>query len=124
MDSLQRARALYEGMDFKQYAIVVKPKTYTMGQGKLRMQVIYEDGMVEILRGDAAAGCDVEPHTHEQVENLLVYRGSAVVSVGEVEHHLMPGMSVNIPPNTVHHTKTKNGCKLFIARMPPLKGIY
>ena len=124
MDSLARARELYESIDFSKFAIVDKPDSYTMGDGKMRMTVIYKTDTVEVLRGECEEGCRVQPHTHRQLENILLTEGEAIITVAGSKHHLTPGATVSIPPGAIHYTDSDVGCKVLVARIPPVEGVY
>ncbi len=124
MDSLAHARQLYEQMDFSNFAIVDKPKSYTLGKGKMRMTVVYTEDDVEVLQGECQPGCRVEPHTHGQEENILCYEGGCVVTVEGSKHVLRPGVTVAIPIGAIHYTTSDAGCKVLVARIPPIKDIY
>jgi len=124
VDSLARARKLYESIDFSKFAIVDKPDSYTMGDGKMRMTVVHKTAAVEVLQGECEAGCRVQPHTHAQMENILLYEGEAIITVAGSKHHLKPGSTVSIPPGAIHYTDSDVGCKVLVARIPPVEGVY
>ena len=124
MEALKRARELYEKMDFSNFAIVDKPKSYTLGKGKMRLTVVFDTDEVELLQGECEPGCRVEPHTHEQEENILCYEGACVVTVESSEHVLRPGSTVAIPIGALHFTTSDAGCKVIVARIPPVKDVY
>ena len=119
MDALERAKELIAEIDFSRYAIVTKPKTYEMGNGTMVMTSVFDNGVAEILHGCCKEGCKVEPHTHEQMENILIYEGEATVTVNGIRHHMTPGSTISVPPNIVHFTESTVGCRLFVCRMPP-----
>ena len=119
-----KARKLYEAIDFSKFAVVDKPRSYTMGDGKMRLTLVYKEDEVELLQGECEPGCKVEPHTHQQLENILLYEGEATVTVAGTPHHMTPGSTVAIAANTVHFTHSDVGCKVLVARMPPTEGIY
>ena len=124
MDSLARARELYEKMDFSNFAVVEKPKSYSMGLGSMHMTVVFETDEVEVLRGECDPGCKVQPHIHQQDESILCYSGECVVSVVGTKHHLTAGATVSVPAGAIHYTTSDAGCKVLIARHPPCRGIY
>ena len=124
MDALAKARELYENIDFTKYAIVDKPNSYTMGNGLMRMTVVHKSDKVEVLQGECEPGCRVQPHTHAQLENVLLYEGEAIITVAGSKHHLTPGATVSIPPGAIHYTDSDIGCKVLVARIPPVEGVY
>ena len=124
MDALERAKELYSKYDFSNFAIVEKPKCYTMGNGSMHMQVVFETEEVEVLQGRCDPGCRVQPHIHEQDENILCYQGEAMVTVAGNKHHLTSGATVSIPAGTIHYTTSDAGCKVLVARHPPCTEVY
>ena len=124
MDALDRAKKIYAEMDFSKFAVVTKPLTYTMSDGLMEVTQVFNNGTIEILHATCQPGCHVEPHTHEETENILVYEGELTQVVNDIPHHMTPGSTTNIPAHTVHYTKSAIGCKLLIARYPPVTGVY
>ncbi len=123
-EPLERARKLFGEMDFSQFVEVPEPDHYTMDGGHFHGRVAYRDGGIEVMHVKCEPGTEIEPHTHEQIEHLLLYSGDAVVTISGVETTLQNSQSVNIPPLTLHSLTSENGCRMIIIRVPPVKGLY
>ncbi len=50
-------------------------------------------------------GTEFPPHVHSQREWLVVYQGSILITVGQEETRLVPGMSMVIEPNAEHSAR-------------------
>jgi len=120
-DALARARELYEKMDFSSLTQHPEPEHITMDNGRFHGIVAYKDDGVEVMHVTCEPGTYVEEHAHEQaVEHILLYQGDAVLNIGGVDTILQPSHSINVPPLAVHSLRSVNGCKMLMARIPPI----
>ena len=126
MDSLKKARALYESMDFREFAEPKQPGSYTMADGKMRASVVYKTCCVEVLHGMCDPDCKIETHTHEQIENVLLYKGDLTLYIeGEdAPKQLRISENVSVPAHKAHHLVSKHGCQFLLARIPPIEDVY
>jgi len=121
MDTLQRARELYESIDFSKIAIIERDK-YTFDNGKCRCDVLYSNGKVEVIHCVGEAGAVTLPHVHDQVEHFLLYEGDAVIDVNGSKTCMQDSQSIAVPPLTPHGITTKKGYRMIISLIPaPVK---
>ena len=124
MDSLQRAREMYEAMDFSNLYLSERRGAYTMADGKMKCEVICRNDKLECLHCTMEPDTLVEEHTHEQTEHYLLYTGDITLTVNKVKTCLQHTISPTTPPLTPHTLESKRGAKLLIARIPASKGKY
>jgi quercetin dioxygenase-like cupin family protein len=64
-------------------------------------------------------------HSHAHEHEVFVLEGSGVVSEGDREHPLRPGVAVFVPPNQLHQFRNTGTTTLkFLCLIPhPLRGV-
>ena len=120
MESLKRARELFEQIDFSRFADVTGSGTYTLDDGRLTCSVVLRNEFVEVLNCIAKPGCRVPAHTHIQTEHYLLYDGEATITTDAGVITLSRLDSPHIDPGVSHSLYSKTGCHLLIIRVPPV----
>ena len=82
------------------------------------LDVLYDDGMIEIVKGHFGAGATIDRHTHQQTEHYLVIAGQIDLIIGDDRITLCKNDYYNIPSSVVHAMEAiKESVCLFI-RVP------
>ena len=120
MESLKKAWELFENFDFSKYTDVRGTGTYTIDNGNLTCSVILKNDDIEVLNCIALPGLKVPMHIHKQTEHYLLYEGKAKIVTPSGAIYLSKLDSPHIDPGVPHSLQTETGCKLLIARIPPI----
>ena len=58
-----------------------------------------------VMHVEIDAGADLPRHQHPHEQAVTVLRGCLLLTVGDAEHELRPGMTLFIPGNVPHHAR-------------------
>ena len=82
------------------------------------LDVLYDDGEVEIIKGQFGAGSKIGLHTHEQTEHYLVVSGRIDLIMGDDRIMLCKNDFYGIPSGVVHALEAAKESVCIFIRVP------
>ena len=115
--NLERMKEISEElMAFGERLTKITGTSYVMNGNHL--DVLYDDGEVEVVKGCLGAGSKIGLHTHEQTEHYLVVSGQIDLIVGDDRIMLCKNDSYSIPSGVAHALEAKRESTVLFVRVP------
>jgi len=119
---LAEARALIDKVDFsKLVRFSPSGNTYTLSNGKLTGERLFDTDELEIVYVSIVTGTIVPAHTHDETEVFICVDGKIKVQMSNAEHVLEPGDTLTVFPNFPHSVEAFIDSVFIVIRIPSSK---
>jgi quercetin dioxygenase-like cupin family protein len=96
-----------------------KVKVFQVDGGEARVWILHERESVSIAKAHLAPGTKFPLHTHNSVEVIVLFEGSAIYESGDVSRELVPGSCVSVPRGKAHQmTAGASGAWFSVTTVP------
>ena len=115
--NLERMKEISEElMSFSDRLTKITGTSYELNGNHLN--VLYDDGEVEIIKGQFGAGSKIGLHTHEQTEHYLVVSGRVDLIMGNDRITLCQNDYHSIPSGVAHAMEAQRESTVLFIRVP------
>lgn len=120
-DRLDNLKNLFEDKSENQFIVTVDGFIY---DGSVKAKTVYQTDNVTVTVGEWSLSGDVWPeHKHtESIEYLIVFKGKAILTVGNVNRVMRQGECASLPAGVIHScTSIEDGTSIVGICIPPEK---